>query len=72
MRETLVRLVRQDGSACDVPVSSYSLKRCEIPHELPVGEAISVEFTDLALLLGNVVSTAAGRSEVRFVDGFQH
>ena len=66
MASTRGRLVRQDGTASDVQVSQYSLKGCHIPDELPIGELVSVEFTDTALLVGRVCSSNAGKSQILF------
>jgi len=66
MDRTKGRLVRQDGSASLVQVSRVSLKGCEIPGELPIGELVSVEFTDVALLVGQVQSSRLGSSQITF------
>jgi hypothetical protein len=63
---TTGRLVRQDGSVSEVLVSRCSLKGCHIPQELPVGELVSVEFTDIVLLVGHVRSSEAGNSQILF------
>ena len=61
------RLVRQDGSTSQVQVTKYSLMGCQIPHELPVGELVSVEFTDIALLIGQVSAAQSGQSQISFL-----
>jgi hypothetical protein len=66
MASTRGRLVRQDGTASDVEVSHYSLRGCCIPDELPLGELVSVEFTDTALLVGRVCSSQVGKSQIIF------
>jgi hypothetical protein len=72
MASTVGRLVRQDGSATKVQVSQYSLQGCQIPHELPLGELVSVEFTDVALLVGQVSASQAGGSQIMFVGCGSH
>lgn len=60
------RLVRQDGSASEVTVSEYSLKGCHLPQELPIGELVSVEFPDVAVLVGRVHASRSGTSQIMF------
>jgi hypothetical protein len=60
------RLVRQDGSSSDVAVSCYSRNGCIASGELMVGEIVSVEFTDVALFVGQVTSSGGGKSQVNF------
>ena len=66
MRKLRGRLVRRDGSYSEVAVSLRSHTGCIASRELMLGEIVSVEFTDLALLVGQVASTKAGKSQLKF------
>lgn len=66
MAGTRGRLVRQDGTASDVQVSQYSLRGCLVQRELPVGELVSVEFTDIAVVIGQVHASQSGNSQITF------
>lgn len=72
MGSATARLVRQDGSARQVQVSHYSTKGCHIPHELSLGELVSVEFTDIALLIGHVKCIQSGGSQIMFIGAGRH
>lgn len=67
MATRIVRLVREDGSSSELHLSDYSAARCSIPDELSLGEVVSVEFTDIALLIGQVSSVRLGFSDVTFL-----
>jgi hypothetical protein len=58
--------VRQDGSSSQVDLSNCSTLGCKVAAVLPVGEIVSVEITDIALLVGQVSASGSGYSEVGF------
>jgi hypothetical protein len=66
------RLVREDGSYSEVAISRYSRSSCQVHLELPVGELVSLEFTDIALLVGQVSASEAGRSSISFLRSAVH
>ena len=72
MRWTTGRLVRQDGCASEVAVSRYSTKNCDVHLDLPIGEVVSVEFTDLAVILGEVTAALDERSRIDFIGMASH
>lgn len=72
MTITSGRLVRQDGTFSEVSVTDCSSASCNVFHELRVGELVSVEITDLALIVGHVSATQHGQSRIDFLGLGRH
>jgi hypothetical protein len=64
--------VRQNGHHLEASVGNLSPRGCDVDYELLAGELVSIEITDLALLVGEVLGSVAGRSTVTFLGSVTH
>jgi hypothetical protein len=61
------RVVREDGQDLWASVSEYSTRGCNLDCNLTLGEIVSVEMSDAAILIGEVGALISGRSAISFI-----